>query len=58
MKIIHEEPIIIGVTIQIAFDDGRVATIVRGLPKAQRVGLCWAGFWQAGVFGRRYISKY
>ena len=27
MKIIHEESIIIGVTTQIAFDDGRVATI-------------------------------
>lgn len=27
MKIIHEEVIVIGVTTQIAFDDGRVATI-------------------------------
>jgi hypothetical protein len=27
MKIIHEEVIVIGVTTQIAFEDGRVATI-------------------------------
>lgn len=27
MKTIHQEPIIIGVTTQIAFEDGRVATI-------------------------------
>jgi len=27
MKTIHQEPIIIGVTIQVAFEDGRVATI-------------------------------